>query len=113
MPLTGGIAPPAGVQGVRALNGFDLIIVGAVMLLSLMWLKSGILKPVSGIGGLFLGSVLAIGYSAQVATLLVDYIDGEMMQRVVAYIAIVLSVAIASRLAASLIRSLLSSLTIG
>ena len=95
------------------MNAVDLIIIAAVGLLAFMGLKSGLLKPVLGIGGLILGGVLGFRYHDEVAPLLVEYIDREMWRNVVGFIAILLAVAVAARIAATLIKSLLSVLFLG
>ena len=95
------------------MNAVDLIIIGAVGLLALLGHKSGLLKPVSGIGGLVLGIFLAMHHSAQAAPLLVDYIDGETLRRVAAFASIVLAATIACRVAAILIKWLLNTLVHG
>ena len=95
------------------MNAADLIIIGAVLLPALMGLWSGILKPVSGIGGLVLGVILAIQNSGEAATLLVEYLEGETVRRVVAFIGIVLAIAIASRLTSVLFKKLLSAMGLG
>ena len=95
------------------MNAADLIILGILVLLALMGLKSGILKPVSGIGGLIVGIILAIRYSAEAATTLENHIDGATLQRIAAFVAIVLVVTIASRLSAVGAKKLLQVLALG
>ena len=95
------------------MNAADFIIIGVVVLLALAGLRSGILKPVSGIGGLILGIVLAMHYSDHLAPQLAKYIEGETLQRVAAFAAIVLFVAIATRISAAMVKKLLSHLVLG
>ena len=95
------------------MNEVDLIIVGAVVLLALLGLIMGLLKPLSGIGGLILGIIAAIQYGGEVATLLADHIDNETVRSVAGFVAIVLGVAVATRLTAVLIKKVLSSLVLG
>ena len=95
------------------MNAADLIMIGAVLLPAFLGLSSGILKPASGIGGVALGVILAINNSGEAATLLVEYLEGETVRRVVAFIGIVLSVTIASRLTAVLLKKLLSAMGLG
>ena len=95
------------------MNEIDLIIVGAVVLLALLGLMTGLLKPLSGIGGLILGIIAAIQFGGEVATLLADHIDNETVRSIAGFVAIVLGVAVATRLTAVLIKKVLSSLVLG
>ena len=95
------------------MNEVDLIILGAVTLMALIGLKSGFLRAASGIGGLALGVVLAIHYSADVAGLLVDYVEAETVRRVAAFAGIMIVVAVAARVTAALMKKLLSALALG
>ena len=67
------------------------------------WLRSGLLMPSSGLGGLILGTVLAIQHHGQLAFSLTEHVEGETVRRVAAFGIIVLSTTIASRVIASLI----------
>ena len=95
------------------MNAADLIIMGSVGLLTIFGLMSGLLKPASGIGGLILGLFLAVHYSGDVAETLAPHIEGDTLRHVSAFIAIVLGVTIASRIAAMLVRKLLAVLMLG
>ena len=95
------------------MNAADLVIIGTVGLLALMGLKSGLLKPAFGIGGLVLGIVLAIHYSGEVAPLLTGYVEGDRLRSIVAFIGVLISVAVATRILAALIKKLLSALVLG
>ncbi len=97
----------------ESLNALDLIFLGSIGLIALMGLKSGILKPVSGTGGLVLGVVLAIRHHVELMPLMARYIDGEAIQRVAAFIAVALGVIILTRLTAILFKKLLSSPVLG
>ena len=66
--------------------------------------------PASGIAGLALGIVLAIQYPGHLAFALTDHVDEEVVRRVAAFVVIVLTTAVAMRIAASLVRKLLSYL---
>lgn len=95
------------------MNVVDLIIIGSVGLIALLGLKSGILKPVSGMGGFILGILMAFQYSAEIAVVFAEYIDGPMLQRIAAFVSIVLAVAIVMRLIAWFIKKVLSELFLG
>ena len=95
------------------MNVVDLIILGAVILMALMGLKAGFLKPVSDIGGLILGVVVAIQMHGEVAVLLVDYIDKELWRNVAGFIAVVLATTAISRVIVIMVKKLLSALVLG
>jgi uncharacterized membrane protein required for colicin V production len=94
------------------MNGVDLFIMGIVGLAAIIGLKSGILKPISGIGGFILGIFLAIQNYTAVTPLLAKYIDNPMGQRIAAFVAVVLIVAIAVRLVGYFVKKLLSALVL-
>jgi uncharacterized membrane protein required for colicin V production len=60
----------------------DLVIIGVVAFLALIGLRSGLLRPISGIGGLIIGVILAMQHNSEVALMLADYIEGELPRRV-------------------------------
>ena len=60
------------------MNAVDLVILAVVGLTALLGLQSGFLKPVSGIGGLAFGLVLAIQHKSRVAASLVEQIEGDL-----------------------------------
>jgi membrane protein required for colicin V production len=95
------------------MNAVDFIIVGALGVTGLMGLKSGLLRPASGIGGLVLGVVLAGRHSSQAARLLADHVDSEPLRLVAGFAAIVVLTAIAARLASVALRKLLAALALG
>jgi len=95
------------------MNAADLVIIGTVGLLALMGLKSGLLKPAFGIGGLVLGIVFAIHYSEEFAPLLTEYVEGDRLRSIAAFIGVLISVAVATRILAALIKKLLSALVLG
>ena len=70
------------------MNALDLIIIGAVGIVALLGLKSGILKPISGIGGFVLGVFLALQNYGEVALLLSEYIEGAMFKNIAAFVSI-------------------------
>ena len=88
----------------------DLVIVCTVGVLAFIGLKIGVLKPVSGMGGIVMGAIVAFQIHSEVAVLLAGYIEGAILRNVVAYAGIVLVVAGISRLVAMLFRSFLSSI---
>jgi membrane protein required for colicin V production len=95
------------------MNGVDLVIIGIVGLVALIGLKSGIIKPVSGIGGFILGIFLAIQNYTLVAPMLAEYIENPMAQRIASFVVVVLVVAIVVRLIGYLVKKLLSVLVLG
>ena len=95
------------------MNAVDVAIVGTAALLMILGLRTGILRPASGIGGLVLGVLMAAHYSAEADAILEAYLEGETLRRVVAFVAVVLAVTIATRIAAALVKSLLSALVLG
>ena len=95
------------------MNWIDLVIIGTVGLLALLGLRSGILVPASGVGGLIVGIALALQYHSQLAAGLEEHIAGPVARAAAAFIAIVLGTTVASRLTASLVRKLLSYLVLG
>lgn len=103
----------AGSRGAGDMNVVDLIILGAVILMGLMGLKAGFLKPVSGIGGLILGVVVAIQMHGEVAVLLAGYIDKELWRNVAGFIAVVLATTVITRVIAIMVKKLLSALVLG
>ena len=95
------------------MNAADLVIIGTVGLLAVMGLKSGLLKPAFGIGGLVLGIVFAIHYSEEFAPLLTEYVEGDRLRSIAAFIGVLISVAVATRILTALIKKLLSALALG
>ena len=95
------------------MNWVDLVIIGAVAAVALAGLKSGILLPASGLGGVVLGVILALRYHGELAAALVEHIDGNAVRQIAAFVAIILGTAVATRLLASLVKSLLSMLFLG
>ena len=95
------------------MNGADFVIIGVVGLLMLVGLKTGILKALSGIGGIVLGVMIATQQSGEVAILLEEYIGSDVIRGIAAFAAIVVVVAIATRIVAFLFKKLLSTLMLG
>ena len=82
------------------MNGVDLVIVGLVAVLCLIGLRTGLLRPISGIGGLIIGVILAMQHNAEIALMLADYIEGELPRRVAAFGGMVIASATVARLVA-------------
>ena len=95
------------------MNWVDLVILGTIALVALSGLRSGLLVPVAGVGGLALGVVFAVQYHGELAFALTEHVDGEVVRRVAAFAAIVLGTVIAARFAASMLKKLLSFLVLG
>ena len=95
------------------MNAVDLPIVATVALFALIGLKAGLLRPISGIGGLILGVFIAVQSSADLAAELETNIEGDTLRRTAAFIGIVILTVVASRLAAFLIKKLLATLVLG
>lgn len=95
------------------MNAVDIAIIGAIGLVALIGLKSGVIKPVSGMGGFILGVFLAIQNYGLVVPYVAQYIEGPMIQKIAAFIAVVLIVAIAARVVGFIIKKLMSLLVLG
>ncbi|MDP6420408.1 MAG: CvpA family protein [SAR202 cluster bacterium] len=95
------------------MNAFDLAIIGTVVGFGLIGLKTGLLKPISGIGGLIVGVILAIQFSAELAVIVEQNIDSETVRRIAAFVAIVIIATMLSRVAASLLKKILNTLFLG
>lgn len=95
------------------MNSVDLIIIGLVAVLALMGMRSGLLRPISGIGGLAIGVLLALQHSADVASALVDQIDGDLPRKAVAFAGIVVLSVAAARLGAWGGKRLLETVSLG
>ena len=95
------------------MNTVDMIIIGAIGLVALMGLKSGLIKPVSGMGGFVLGIFIAIQNYGLVVPTVAQYVEGPVIQKIAAFIAVVLIVAIAARLVGFIIKKLMSVLMLG
>ncbi len=95
------------------MNGADFVIIGVVGLLMLVGLKIGVLKALSGIGGIVLGVMIATQQSGEVAVLLEEYIGSDLIRGIAAFAAVVVVVAIATRIVAFLVKKLLSALMLG
>jgi uncharacterized membrane protein required for colicin V production len=101
------------IERCNTMNPADFVIIGLVGVLGLIGMKSGLLKPASGIGGLVLGIIFAIQYGGEFAPLFAQYVEGERQQSIAAFIAVLVAVAITTRIVASLIKKLLSALVLG
>ena len=95
------------------MHWIDLVIVSTIVLLALIGLRSGLLAPVGGLGGLALGIVLAFQYSALLADALVPYVHDATVRQITAFLAIVVGTALTARVLTALIRRLLSHLFLG
>jgi hypothetical protein len=84
-----------------------------VVLLALIGLQKGLLRPISGIGGLIIGVFLAVQHSLELAVSLEQYIEGDTVRRIAAFVAIVIGSVVVSRIAALLIKKLLTTLVLG
>ncbi len=96
-----------------AMNALDLAIIGVVVGLGLVGLKAGLLRPISGIGGLIVGVILAIQFSAELAVVVEQNIESETARRIAAFVAIVIVATILSRVAASVLKKILNTLFLG
>ena len=96
-----------------AMNVVDLVIIGVVAFLGLIGLRSGLLRPISGTGGLIIGVLLAKQHNAEVALMLADYIEGELPHRVAAFGGIVIASATVARLVAWMVKKVLNTLVLG
>ena len=95
------------------MNWIDLIIAGTVLILALLGLKTGILMPASGLGGLALGIFLSLKYHGAAADVLAQYIEGDIALTVASYAVVVVLVAVATRIAAAVVKKFLSFLVLG
>ena len=95
------------------MNVVDLIVLGAIGLVALLGLKSGFVKPASGIGGMILGVLIALQMYGEVAAMLAGYIDKELWRNVAGFIVVVLATTIVTRVIAIIVKKLLSALVIG
>lgn len=95
------------------MNAADLIIIGIVAGMGLIGLRTGFLKPISGIGGLVIGIMLAVQNSAEVATMLVDYIEDDTARTVAAFGAIVIASTVVVRLVAWMVKKVFKTLMMG
>ena len=95
------------------MNWIDPIIAGTVLILALLGLKTGILMPASGLGGLALGIFLSLKYHGATADVLAQYIEGDIALTVASYAVVVVLVAVATRIAAAVVKKFLSFLVLG
>ncbi|MDP7412596.1 MAG: CvpA family protein [SAR202 cluster bacterium] len=95
------------------MNALDLAIIGTVAVSGLIGLKIGLLRPISGIGGLVVGVILAMQFSAEVAAMVEQNIEGETIRRVAAFVAIVIVVTILARVSASILKKVLNTIFLG
>ena len=95
------------------MNLVDIVIIGFLLLMVVSGFKFGILAPISRIGGLVIGPLLAVQYHDQLAFALTEQIEGETLRGVAAFAAIVLATFIAARIAASLLKQFLAFLSLG
>jgi membrane protein required for colicin V production len=95
------------------MNVVDFVIIGIVVVIGLIGLRSGLLNQISGIGGLIIGILIAMQYNAEVAAMLVDYIEGDLPSRVAAFGGIVIATTIAAKLAVWMVRKIFRSLVTG
>ena len=95
------------------MNVLDLTIIGAIGLVALVGLRSGMLKPASGVGGFILGVILAFNSHSDVARAISGIIGSPLLQKVVAFVGIVIVVVILARLVAWLVQKALSEFLLG
>ena len=95
------------------MNVVDFVIIGIVVVLGLIGLRSGLLNQISGIGGLIIGVLIAMQYNAEVAAMLVDYIEGDLPSRVAAFGGIVIATTIAAKIAVWIVKKIFRSLVTG
>ena len=95
------------------MNAIDLPIVATVVLLALFGLKTGLLRPISGIGGMIVAVFIAVQSSGDLAAALEQSIEGDTVRRITAFVAIVIISVIVSRIAAFLIKRVLKMLALG
>ena len=95
------------------MNALDLAIIGTVAVSGLIGLKIGLLRPISGIGGLVVGVILAMQFSAEVAAMVEQNIEGETIRRVAAFVATVIAVTILARVSASILKKVLNTIFLG
>ena len=95
------------------MNAVDMIIIGVVVVLGLIGLRSGLLKPVSGIGGLIIGIILAVQFSTEFATMLTQSIEGELPSTVAAFGGIVIATTLVARMASWMVKKILKTLMLG
>ncbi len=95
------------------MNTVDLAIIAFIGVVTFIGLQSGAIRPASGTGGVLLGLYLAARHHAVLMPALSQYIGNEMLQRVAAFIAVVLIVAVGVRVLASLVKKLLSMVMLG
>ena len=58
----------------EGMNAVDLVIVGSVGVLALIGLRTGLMRPVSGLGGFVMGALVGFQLYAEVAVLLEGFI---------------------------------------
>lgn len=92
------------------MNVVDLVIISGVGVLALVGLRTGVLKPVAGLGGFVMGALVGFQLYAEVAVLLEGFIGSAIMRNILAYAAIVLVVVGLSRLVTIMFRPFLTSL---
>lgn len=95
------------------MNLFDVIVIGFVLVAFLWGLSSGLIRLAAGTGGFMAGMFLASRFSDYVAAGLVDIVPGQFLQRAVAYVFIVLAVALLIKVAAGMISSKISGSALG
>jgi uncharacterized membrane protein required for colicin V production len=95
------------------MNMADIGIIGFMLVMVVAGLKFGILGPLSKIGGLVIGLLLAVQYHDQLAFAMTDQIAGETIRRVAAFAAILLGTFIVAKIAASFVRRFLALLSLG
>ena len=95
------------------MNVVDLIVLGAIGLVALLGLKSGFVKPASGIGGMILAVLIALQMYGEVAALLAAFLDKELWRNAAAFMAVMIATTIVTRAIAIMVKRLLSALVLG
>ena len=95
------------------MNLVDFTIAGMIAITALFGLRTGVLAPASGLAGIVVGVVLAFQYHPLLAAELAPLLDDETIRNVASFVGIVLVTTIATKMAASALKSLLSVLGLG
>ena len=101
------------IRGDSFMNMVDIVIIGFMLIVVVSGFKFGILAPVSKVGGLVIGLLLAVQYHDQLAFALTEQIEGETARRIAAFAAIFLGTFVVARIVASFIKKALSLLMLG
>ena len=95
------------------MNVVDLVIIGSVGVLALVGFRTGVLKPVTGLGGFVMGALVGFQLYSEVAVLLEGFMGNAIMRNILAYAGIVLVIAGLSKVVTMMFRPFLSSIFSG